>query len=111
MVPRAQRFQMDVRVLWRLRGGGDWAGATGVNASRSGLLFRCDQFLMVGTEIEFIFALSWDMAAPVEVADIICSGHVVRTESVGTGGESVLAATIESYEYIRGPKPAVPSRL
>jgi hypothetical protein len=73
-----------------------------VNASRSGVLFRCDRLLATGTEIELIFALSWETES-VEAADVRCSGHIVRAETGGADGNSTLAATIDSYAYIREP--------
>jgi hypothetical protein len=67
------------------------------------VLFRCDQLLEVGTEIELIFALSWETPAPIEAADVICSGHIVRAETGGADRHSALAATIDHYTYIREP--------
>jgi hypothetical protein len=92
-----------MRVLWRPRGDREWSEAVSVNASRSGVLFQCDQLLVVSTEIELIFALSWDPAASAEVADVICAGHIVRAETDGSDCHSALAATIDSYAYITEP--------
>lgn len=101
MVPRAQRFQIAMRVLWRPRGDSEWGKAVSVNASRSGVLFRTDRLPRVGTEIDLILTFSWDTDAWVQAADVMCSGHIVRAETREAGGESVLAATIDSYEYLR----------
>src|SRR5438034_7878144 len=101
MVPRAQRFQIAMPVLWRSLEDREWTEAVSVNASRSGVLFRCDQLLEVGTEIELILALSWESAAPVEAADVMCSGRIVRAETGGADDNSALAATIDNYAYIR----------
>jgi hypothetical protein len=101
IVPRAQRFQIPMRVLWRPRGDSEWGEAVSVNASRSGVLFRSNRLLTVGTEIELILALSWETSSSVEAADVICSGRIVRAETGAADGKSALAATIESYEYLR----------
>jgi len=97
-VPRAERFPIVTPVLWRPRLQDDWSKGTGVNASRSGLLFHTDQPLAVGTEVEVIIALSWE-AGVAEQADVKCSGRIARTDEGYPGGPAA-ASTIDSYTFL-----------
>jgi hypothetical protein len=100
-VPRAQRFHIATRLLWRRRGDLDWFETVTENVSRSGLLFQSDRLVSVGTEIEMILALSWEAAPWVAVADVCCSGRVARASSSSAKQLSVLATTIESYSFLK----------
>ena len=104
LVRRARRFASSTRVFWRRRGELSWSETESINASRSGVLFRADRLLMVGTEIELIFGLSWDDVQWADLADVICWGRVSRVDpsGIGTGGPA-LAVAIESYSFIRQP--------
>jgi hypothetical protein len=103
-VPRAQRFPIAMRLLWRRPGDPGWADTVTENASRSGVLFHSDQLLMVGTEIELILAFSWEAAPGLAVADVMCRGRIARaaTKWVDTP-VTILATTIDSYTFIKEP--------
>ncbi len=95
---RAPRFPIVTPVLWRPRSRESWSSGTGVNASRSGMLFRTDNIPQVGTEVELIIGLSWEPEAS-ESADVKCSGRIVRTDEMYPGGPAV-ALTIDSYSFL-----------
>jgi len=99
-VPRAPRFAIGVPMFWRRSGDATWSDAISLNVSRSGVLFRAGERPAVGTEVELIFGLSWDPDQLTEQADLICYGRIVRAEA-RTGEAGSLAATIESYSFIR----------
>jgi hypothetical protein len=102
LTQRAQRFSTTVLVLWRPHGQPTWVEGLSVNASRSGILFRSDQFVAVGTEVELIVALSRDLPADFDIADIRCVGHISRvSDERQTGRAPAIAATIECHSFLR----------
>jgi hypothetical protein len=101
-IPRAQRFDAPMRVLWRTRQTPEWFEAVGLNASRTGVLFQSGRVVAVGTEIELKLALAWEAAPWIDVADVNCFGRVVRVETPGaTNDVAVLAASIDQYSLAR----------
>jgi hypothetical protein len=105
-VPRATRFQIATRVLWRPQGTSGWIEALSVNVSRSGVLFQSPLHgpAEIGTEVEFIFAFSWEAADALDIADVRCRGRIVRTVSSSSSGASaMLAAAIETYSFMVAP--------
>ena len=105
-VPRAPRFPIVTRVLWRVHGTSGWVEALSVNVSRSGVLFQSPLHgpAEIGTEVEFIFAFSWEAAAAVDIADVRCRGRIVRTvPSPSTATSGMLAAAIDTYSFMVAP--------
>ena len=103
-IPRAQRFPLPIQVLWRPRGRTHWFEARCVNASRSGVLFRSDECLAIGTEVELLLAMGYENVASAHTADVLCVGRIVRTHTdAATGVGPSLAATIKSYSFLREP--------
>jgi hypothetical protein len=101
-VPRAQRFDVPMRVLWRTLRAPEWFEAVGLNASRTGVLFQSGRCVAVGTEVELTLALGWETAPWNDVADVNCVGRIVRVETTGGANElSVLAASIDQYSLAR----------
>ncbi|SRR6266545_1324252 len=101
-IPRAQRFDVPVKVRWRTRQTPEWFEAVGLNASRTGVLFQSGLVVDVGTEIELTLALAWETAPWNDVADVNCLGRIVRIETRGTTNDvPVLAASIDQYSLAR----------
>jgi len=101
-IPRAQRFDAPMRVLWRTRQTPEWFEAVGLNASRTGVLFQSGRVVAVGTEIELTLALGWETAPWIDVADVNGFGRVVRVETPGaTNDVAVVAASIDQYSLAR----------
>ena len=102
---RAPRFAIHARVLYRETGQTNWCEGKIENISRSGLLFRAEDFLQPKTSVEIRFML------PVEVskepaAEVICRGTIVRTMPPTNGqGSHMLAATIADYCFVRAEVP------
>ena len=102
---RAQRFAIRAHVRFRRTGETNWCEGNTENISRSGLLFRAEDFLQPKTSVEIRFML------PVEVskepaAEVICRGTIVRTMSPTNGqGSHMLAATIADYCFVRAEVP------
>lgn len=100
--PRAQRFPVAMRVLWRPRGGTGWFEAMSVNTSRSGVLFRPHHPIEVGAQVELLLPMGHEHVASVTAADVLCRGRIVRvTPGSAAGGGPVVAAKIDSYVFLR----------
>jgi hypothetical protein len=90
-----------MRVLWRPRGRAQWIEGQSVNASRSGVLFRTDLGIDVGTTVEVLLSGRREPASTVAIADVLCEGRIVRKDD---SGGTALAATIESYTFLPRPE-------
>ena len=103
---RATRYAMATPLRFRGHGESEWRGASTLNVSRSGVLFRADGPPPgVRRDVEFILALPLLGTGP--RAEIRCTGRVVRLEvpDEPAGRGCAVAATINTYE-ISGPLPA-----
>jgi hypothetical protein len=100
-VPRAQRFPIETRILWRRKGSGPWSEGVTLNVSRTGVLFHVHEPFPPGTPIEMVLSFSsaiLERSAP----NVLCSGRIVRTESQTPPIEGpVIAATIDSHAFSR----------
>jgi hypothetical protein len=101
---RAHRFALDLRLRYRSPGEKQWHEGRTENISRSGVLFRTEEVLDIGTEIEMTFVLPTPAAPAAPAAPaILCRGRVVRT--ILPGGDERrpgLAVTISRYRFQRG---------
>ena len=98
VVSRARRFQLPMRVLWRHDPAGEWLEGMSLNTSRTGVLFQSDRAMPVGTSIDMVLAVSWEPIPSVDVADVVCTGCIVRVETGGPPDRPIaLAATIDWY--------------
>ena len=92
---------MAMPLRFREHGESEWHGASTLNVSRSGVLFRADGPPPdMRREVEFILALPVVGAAP--RAEVRCKGRVVRLEGPDalTGGGCAVAATIADYDIV-----------
>lgn len=90
-----------MRLRFRTVEGEPWFNAVTVNISASGVLFQTsDPAPAQGAVLEMALELS---ALGPRIADITCSGRVVRTGTAAEPG-TTLAATIERYSFARGAK-------
>ena len=102
-VPRAQRFPIETRIMWRPRGAARWGDSMSVNASRSGVLFQCDvdPRIAIGAPVEFILGFSWEATTPIDMADVRCAGRIIRAHKPDSNVErALLAAAIDTYTFI-----------
>jgi hypothetical protein len=104
LMPRAARFNLRIRIRYRASGEEGWGEGTTENISRSGVLFRAERQLGVGTPVDMAFVL------PVEIlgeaaAEVSCHGRIVRLE-IAADALPALAATILNYRFLRAKEPA-----
>jgi len=97
--PRATRYEMSAPLVYRSVGGESWLSGRTVNVSRSGVLFEAESVVLpADTRIEFILMLP-SLGLPGS-ARVHCHGQVVRHGEAPKDGASVIAATIDAYEFL-----------
>jgi len=92
---------MKIHLRYRLSGGSKWWKGTTENISRSGVLFRGEEFADPKTPLELTFVLPKGIfgARP---AEVMCKGTVVWSERPRERGKlPSLATTISQYRIIR----------
>jgi len=99
MLSRAKRFVVQLPIRYKKIGGRRWFEGKTENISRSGVLFRADRALKLGTAIEMSFTL------PVSVwcegpGEVLCWGSVVRMVAA-VGNPPCVAVTIRRYRLAR----------
>ena len=98
---RAQRFGIQMPLRYRLSGESKWRKGTIENISRSGVLFRGEEFAKPNTPLEMSLVLPEGIFG-VRSAKVVCRGVVVRSERPkGAGAFPALATTISHYRFIR----------
>jgi hypothetical protein len=98
---RAQRFGIQVHLRYRLSGESKWWKGTTENISRSGVLFRGEEFAEPNTPLELSFVLPKEILRG-RPAEVVCRGTVIRSERPKSAGVlPVLATTISHYRLIR----------
>ncbi len=105
--PRAQRF--DLHLPLRYRAGGEtawWEGRT-ENISYTGVLFRAERLMQVGTHIEMRLEMSLKSGGG-PAARVLCAGEIVRIvgSERDTSERSLigLAARIVEYDLVPGSR-------
>lgn len=71
--------------------------ATTENISANGVLFKLDEVLEPGTEVDFLIQVAEGMTGPQETAAIHCLGRVVRAYQDGATAHA--AAIIDEYRF------------
>jgi PilZ domain len=71
--------------------------ATTENISANGVLFRMNEVLPLGTEVDFLIQVAEGTTGPQETAAIHCLGRVVRAYQ--DGDEAHAAAVIDEYRF------------
>jgi hypothetical protein len=98
---RPRRFGIQIRLRYRLNGESKWWKGTTENISRSGVLFRGEEFAEPNTPLEMSFVLPQEIfgARP---AEVLCKGTVVWSRRPRDAGAfPALASTISHYRLIR----------
>lgn len=105
--PRATRYEMSARLVFRSVGDEEWRRGRTRNISRSGVLFQTAvPALPVATRIEFILVLP--DAGPSGGSRVQCGGQVVRHGSRAADGDCAMAATIDAYDFLGAGPNDVP---
>jgi len=98
---RAHRFGIHIHLRYRLNGKDKWWKGTTENISRSGVLFRGEEFAEPNTPVELNFTLPKEIFGG-RAAEVVCRGTVVWSERPREAGASpALATTISHYRFIR----------
>ena len=99
---RAQRFNLQLPLKYRLLGESVWRNGTTENISRSGMLFRVEETIQPSAQLEISLVLPAEIAG-LSPAEVLCHGEVVRTvelEQPIVG--PALAARILRYQFPPG---------
>jgi len=99
---RAQRFNLQLPLEYRMLGESVWHNGTTENISRSGMLFRVEETIQPNAQLEINLVLPAEIAG-LFPAEVICHGEVVRTvelEQPIVG--PALAAKILRYQFPPG---------
>jgi hypothetical protein len=105
MIPRAQRFLMQIPMTYRVTGA-EWREATTVNISASGVLFVAESAFECGLRVEMRLVL------PAPIADagqgrVLCQGEIVRVRaSASPEDRPAVAATIVRYHLVHADEHA-----
>src|SRR5260370_33996250 len=99
---RAQRFNLQLPLKYRLLGENVWRNGTTENISRSGMLFRVEETIQPNAQLEINLVLPAELAG-LFTAEVICHSAVVRTVELEqpTVGPA-LAARILRYQFPPG---------
>jgi hypothetical protein len=101
MVPRAQRFPIQVALRYRVRGERDWRDGTVQNISVSGLLFKGERLVDPHTPIEMSFVLPGSPAGE-RSARVVGKGIVVRSPATPCAiGSAMMAAALAHSRLVR----------
>jgi PAS domain S-box-containing protein len=99
---RAQRFNLNLPLRYRLLGEHNWRLGTTENISRSGLLFRAEELLQPSAQLEINLVLPAEIAG-LSAAEVICRGEIVRTVRPENAQiQPALAAKILQYHFQHG---------
>ncbi len=99
---RAQRFNLQLPLKYRLLGENDWRQGTTENISRSGMLFRAEELVPPNAQLEINLVLPAEIAG-LSAAEVVCRGEVVRAmQAEAPTMHPALAAKILQYHFQHG---------
>ena len=103
-IPRERRLRHRVPLLFRVCGGDEWVEGVTENISRSGLLFRSDSPIEIGSRMELIFEMPPELAGD-EGARVVSEGVLLRSEAVAAARKKMspsflMACTITQYRFV-----------
>jgi hypothetical protein len=97
--PRERRLRFETTVLYRCPGETEWRRGRSINISRSGLLFRAEGDIPVGTALELLLEMPAEITGqPGE--QVTCQAKVARTAPAEQGQPPWLGVAIDSYEFV-----------
>jgi PilZ domain len=100
-VTRAQRYEIDTTLRYRIRGEKEWREGVMKNISISGVLLHADNSLPQDTVIEMRFSLPIHLNGE-NAAEVLCRGSVVRSSKCeGSDVAAVVAAKINHSRFLR----------
>ncbi|HEX6463764.1 MAG TPA: PilZ domain-containing protein [Vicinamibacterales bacterium] len=97
-LPRAPRYEVPIRVLYRTTGESAWLEGSAVNISTSGVLVSADRVMALQTPIELLLTVPPNVRTPF-AGTTICRGHIVRAVQPSTlEDRPAFAAAITEFE-------------
>jgi hypothetical protein len=100
-VTRAQRYEIDTMMRYRIRGEKEWREGVMKNISISGVLLHAANALPPDTVIEIRFSLPVHLNGE-DAAEVLCRGSVVRSSThEGPGVAATVAARINHSRFLR----------
>ena len=99
-VERPTRFELGLPVQFRPVGGSRWMDGISRDISRSGLLFRSESAVPLGTELEVIIAMPKELTG-CRTVQVVCTGKVVRQLGQAEADTNFLALEITDYSLVR----------
>jgi len=98
---RPIRFELGLPVQFRPIGASQWIQGTSRDISRSGLLFRSESEVPLGTELEVIIAMPKELTGS-RAVQVVCTGRVVRQLATAAEADpNFLALEITDYNFVR----------
>lgn len=97
--PRAQRFPLQVPILYRRRGDETWLTGETLNISRSGVLFYAAIPLEPPLPVELLLLMT-DSARGKPAANIQCRARIARTMGLPGSDRPSLAAKFADYQFV-----------
>jgi PilZ domain len=102
-ISRAQRYEINTMLLYRIGGEKEWREGLMKNISTSGILLHAADSLPRDTFIEMKFALPIHLKGE-NAAEVLCRGSVVRSSHCEeTGLAAMVAARISHSRFLRQP--------
>ena len=99
---RAQRFNLQLPVKYRLLGQDKWREGTTENISRSGMLFRAEEMIPANAQLEISLVLPAEIAG-LSKAEVVCRGEIVRAMAPDHSTmHAAVAAKILQYHFQHG---------
>src|SRR5207244_380905 len=99
---RAQRFNLQLPLRYRLVGDNAWREGTTENISRSGMLFRAEEVIPTNVQLEINLVLPAEIAG-LSAAEVVCRGEIVRAMQPEQPTMSpAVAAKILQYHFQHG---------
>lgn len=103
---RERRLKHVVPVLYRVSGTDEWIEATSENLSRSGLLFRTEQELALGTVLELRLEMPEELTGE-WVPEVNLRGTVARVTNASTKAKEaksfLVGCAIEQMDFAKRP--------
>lgn len=79
--------------------------ATTENISANGVLFKLNEMLAPGTNVDFLIQVAKGITGPDETAAIHCLGRIIRTYEDGSSAHA--AAIIDEYRFQSEEEPGI----
>jgi hypothetical protein len=97
--PRAQRFSLQIPILYRRQGDDTWLTGESLNISRSGVLFSAAIPLEPALPVELLLLMG-EPPREKPVANIHCRARIARAAGLKGDARPSLAARFSDYQFV-----------